>query len=155
MDNSHPPATGLRISNDAMYRLLREGCIKEFNVKRASGEKVDLTRCDLRGLDLRGLEVDGLDFTDCYFRQTDLRGIDFRKANLQGASINAAKISGARFAVLAHDLGSAAPVPSPASIAARRRMASAVLNIAKVTSPRARRARMRSTCASAICSANA
>ncbi|HNO36190.1 MAG TPA: pentapeptide repeat-containing protein, partial [Nitrospira sp.] len=73
MENSRPPESGLRIANDAMYRLLREGCIKEFNVKRATGEKVDLTRCDLRGLDLRGLEVDGLDFTDCYFRQADLR----------------------------------------------------------------------------------
>ncbi len=97
MENSRPPASGLRMSNDAMYRLLREGCIKEFNVKRATGEEVDLTRCDLRELDLRGLEVDGLDFTDCYFRQADLRGIDFRKAILQGASLNAAKISGAYF----------------------------------------------------------
>ncbi len=99
MDNVKPPATGLKITNDPMYRLLREGCIKEFNVKRAAGEKVDLTRCDLRGLDLRGLEVDGLDFSECYFRQADLRGIDFRKAKLEGASINAAKISGVYFPV--------------------------------------------------------
>lgn len=97
MENAKPPATGLRISNDPMYRLLREGCIKEFNVKRAGGEPVDLTRCDLRGLDLRGLEAEGLDFSECYFRQADLRGIDFRKAKLEGASINAAKISGAYF----------------------------------------------------------
>ena len=73
MENTKPPATGLRISDDPMYRLLREGCIKEFNVKRAGGEPVDLTRCDLRGLDLRGLETDGLDFSECYFRQADLR----------------------------------------------------------------------------------
>jgi uncharacterized protein YjbI with pentapeptide repeats len=99
MENTRPPATGLKISNDPMYRLLREGCIKEFNVKRAAGEQVDLTRCDLRGLDLRGLEVDGMDFSECYFRQADLRGIDFRKAKLEGASINAAKISGAYFPV--------------------------------------------------------
>ncbi len=99
MDNMKPSATGLRIANDPMYRLLREGCIKEFNVKRAAGEPVDLTRCDLRGLDLRGLEVDGLDFSECYFRQADLRGIDFRKAKLEGASINAAKISGAYFPI--------------------------------------------------------
>ncbi|MDR4480666.1 MAG: pentapeptide repeat-containing protein [Nitrospira sp.] len=97
MENTKPSSTGLRISNDPMYRLLREGCIKEFNVKRAGGEPVDLTRCDLRGLDLRGLETDGLDFSECYFRQADLRGIDFRKAKLEGASINAAKISGAYF----------------------------------------------------------
>ncbi|MBL8070125.1 MAG: pentapeptide repeat-containing protein [Nitrospira sp.] len=99
MENTTPPATGLRISNDPMYRLLREGCIKEFNVKRAGGEPVDLTRCDLRGLDLRGLEADGLDFSECYFRQADLRGIDFRNAKLEGASINAAKISGAYFPI--------------------------------------------------------
>ena len=99
MEKTTPPTTGLRISNDPMYRLLREGCIKEFNVKRAGGEPVDLMRCDLRGLDLRGLEADGLDFSECYFRQADLRGIDFRKANLEGASINAAKISGAYFPV--------------------------------------------------------
>lgn len=97
MENMKPPATGLRMSDDPMYRLLREGCIKEFNVKRAGGEPVDLTRCDLRGLDLRGLETDGLDFSECYFRQADLRGIDFRNAKLEGASINAAKISGAYF----------------------------------------------------------
>ena len=42
MDNTKPSATGLRISNDPMYRLLREGCIKEFNVKRAGGEPVCL-----------------------------------------------------------------------------------------------------------------
>ena len=35
MENQKPGPTGLRISNDPMYRLLREGCIKEFNVKRA------------------------------------------------------------------------------------------------------------------------
>ena len=99
MENQKLPPNGLRISNDPMYRLLREGCIKEFNVKRAGGEPVDLTRCDLRGLDLRGLETYGLDFSECYFRQADLRGIDFRKARLEGASINAAKISGAYFPV--------------------------------------------------------
>ena len=99
MENQKLPPNGLRISTDPMYRLLREGCIKEFNVKRAGGEPVDLTRCDFRGLDLRGLETDGLDFSECYFRQADLRGIDFRKARLEGASINAAKISGAYFPV--------------------------------------------------------
>ena len=92
-----PTRSKLRIPNDPMYRLLREGCITEFNVKKASGEKVDLRGCDLRGLDLRGLDADGLDFSDCYFRQIDLRSVDFRHARLEGASINAAKISGAYF----------------------------------------------------------
>jgi uncharacterized protein YjbI with pentapeptide repeats len=97
MDSTNPARSKLRIPNDAMYRLLREGCIIEFNAKKASGEKVDLRGCDLRGLDLRGLDADGLDFSDCYFRQSDLRSVDFRKARLEGASINAAKISGAYF----------------------------------------------------------
>ncbi len=97
MDTANPARTKLRIPQDAMYLLLREGCITEFNVKRASGEKVDLRGCDLRGLDLRGLAADGLDFSDCYFRQSDLRSVDFRHARLEGASINGAKISGAYF----------------------------------------------------------
>ncbi len=97
MDNSNPARSKLRLPNDPMYHLLREGCITEFNAKKASGEKVDLRGCDLRGLDLRGLDADGLDLSDCYFRQADLRSVDFRKARLEGASINAAKISGAYF----------------------------------------------------------
>ncbi len=44
MENQTPATTKLRISNDPMYRLLREGCIKEFNAKRAAGEQVDLTQ---------------------------------------------------------------------------------------------------------------
>jgi uncharacterized protein YjbI with pentapeptide repeats len=66
-----------------MYRLLREGCITEFNVKNASGEKVDLRGCDLRGLDLRGLDADGLDFSNSYFRQSDLRVSVFKKRGLK------------------------------------------------------------------------
>ena len=97
MDTANPTRPKLRIPNDAMYRLLREGCITEFNVKKASGETVDLRGCDLRGLDLRGLDADGLDFSDCHFRQSDLGSVDFRKARLEGASINAAKISGTYF----------------------------------------------------------
>jgi len=97
MDTTNPARSKLRIPQDAMYLLLREGCVTEFNVKRASGEKVDLRGCDLRGLDLRGLAADGLDFSDCYFRQSDLRSVDFRQARLEGASINGAKISGAYF----------------------------------------------------------
>ena len=89
--------TKLHISKDPMYLMLREGCIKEFNAKKASGDTCDLRGCDLRGLDLRGLDADGLDFSDCYFRQSDLRGVDLSKARLDGASINACKVSGVLF----------------------------------------------------------
>jgi uncharacterized protein YjbI with pentapeptide repeats len=99
MDATKPAPLTLRIAQDPMYRLLREGCIKEFNVKKASGEICDLCSCDLRGLDLRGLDADGLDFGGCYFRQSDLRGIDFSRSNLNGASINACKISGVLFPI--------------------------------------------------------
>lgn len=97
MDTTASGKSKLRIPSDQMYQLLREGCIKEFNVKKASGEKCDLRGCDLRGLDLRGLDAEGLDLRDCYFRQSDLRGVDFSKALLEGASINACKISGVLF----------------------------------------------------------
>jgi len=97
MDATKPAPLALRISHDPMYQLLREGCIKEFNVKKASGETCDLRSCDMRGLDLRGLDATGLDFRDSYFRQSDLWGIDFSQSNLQGVSINACKISGVLF----------------------------------------------------------
>lgn len=97
MDKADSPRMKLHLSKDPMYLLLREGCIKEFNAKKAAGDTCDLRGCDLRGLDLRGLETDGLDFSDCYFRQSDLRGVDFSKAKLDGASINACKISGVLF----------------------------------------------------------
>ena len=86
-----------QISDDPMYRLLREGEVEEFNTRRASGETCDLCGCDFRTLDLRNLDASGLDLRDCYFRQADLRGVDLTNANLEGASINAAKISGAFF----------------------------------------------------------
>jgi len=97
MDSTNTSRTKLHISKDPMYVMLREGCIKEFNVKKAAGDKCDLRGCDLRGLDLRGLDADGLDLSDCYFRQSDLRGVDLSKANMDGASINACKISGVLF----------------------------------------------------------
>ncbi|HJT22058.1 MAG TPA: pentapeptide repeat-containing protein [Nitrospira sp.] len=87
----------LRIPIDPMYQLLREGCIKEFNAKKASGDTSDLRGCDLRGLDLRGLNAEGLDLRDCYFRQSDLRGLNLSRTNLEGASINACKVSGVLF----------------------------------------------------------
>ncbi len=86
-----------QITDDPMYRLLREGGVEEFNTKRAAGEACDLRGCDFRTIDLRKLNADGLDLRDAYFRQADLRGVDLSKAMLEGASINAAKISGAYF----------------------------------------------------------
>ena len=85
------------IKKDAMYQLLRDGKIKEFNYHRAKGKVPDLVNCDFRSIDLQGLEVDGLDFTGCYFRHSDLRGIDFSKSILDGASLHDAKVSGAYF----------------------------------------------------------
>lgn len=86
------------ISDDPLYRLLREGKIDEFNQRVAAGEQVDLTNCDFRHLNLQGLQTKGLDFSNSYFRQADLRGIDFTEClSLEGASIHAAKISGVYF----------------------------------------------------------
>jgi uncharacterized protein YjbI with pentapeptide repeats len=86
------------ISDDPLYRLLREGQIDEFNQRVAAGEQVDLTNCDFRHLNLQGLKTKGLDFSGSYFRQADLRGIDFTECvGMEGASIHAAKISGAYF----------------------------------------------------------
>lgn len=97
MDMNGPVCPKLWISNDPMYLLLREGKIKEFNVRKASGEACALRGCDLRGLDLRGWDAIGLDLRDCYFRQSDLRGVDLSQSMMDGASINAAKISGVLF----------------------------------------------------------
>lgn len=90
-------STKPQIKNDALYQLLREGQIEEFNKRKAAGESADLTACDFRHVDLRGIDASGLDFSDCYFHQTDLRGVDLRQAEMQGASINGAKISGVYF----------------------------------------------------------
>ncbi len=86
------------ISDQPLYRLLREGLIDEFNQRIAAGEQVDLTSCDFRHLNLQGLVAKGLDFSNSYFRQADIRGIDFSECtSIEGASIHAAKISGAYF----------------------------------------------------------
>ena len=87
----------LRICEDPLYQMLREGRIEEFNKLREAGEKCDLRGCDLSGLDLRNLNADGLDLRDCYLRQSDLRGIVFSKTRLEGASINGSKIYGTLF----------------------------------------------------------
>lgn len=84
-------------NKDAMYMLLRENKMKEFNAHKAAGKVPNLRDTDMRGLDLRSMEASGLDMSGCYFRQADLRGIDFSQAKLDGASINGAKISGCLF----------------------------------------------------------
>lgn len=90
--------TAPTITDDPLYRLLRDGNIVEFNQRVADGEHVTITCCDFRHLNLQGLNASGIDFSGCYFRQADLRGIDFSGcANLEGASIHGAKISGVLF----------------------------------------------------------
>jgi len=83
--------------NDALYQLLRQGHVEEFNKLRAEGESCDLIEADLRHLDLRALDARGLDMTGCYLRDADLRGLDLRDTRLDGASIHNAKISGSWF----------------------------------------------------------
>lgn len=90
-------ATAPQIKDDALYKLLREGKIQEFNERHGSGEDCDLTAADFRSVDLTGLNADGLDLSNCYFRMSNLRGIDFTNTNLQGASIHGAQISGVYF----------------------------------------------------------
>lgn len=85
------------IKKDAMYQLLRDGKIKEFNYHLSKGKEPNLVNCDFRAIDLQGLEAAGLDFTGCYFRHSDLRGIDFSKSKMDGASLHDAKVSGAYF----------------------------------------------------------
>ncbi len=86
-----------RISDCAMYRLLRMGEIAEFNQRKAKGESCDLLGTDMSRLDLRELDASGLDMRDCYFRMSDLRGIDFRDTKLEGASFAQAHVSGCFF----------------------------------------------------------
>jgi len=85
------------IKKDAMYQLLRDGKIKEFNHYKSKGKTCDLTHCDFRTIDLQGLDASGLDMSNSYFRNADLRGIDLSTTKLDGASIHDAKISGAYF----------------------------------------------------------
>ena len=86
-----------RLIDDPMFRLLREGRIREFNERKAMGAPCEFDGGDFRGSDLRGLNADGINFENAYFRGADLRGIDFRKARLHGASMARAHISGCFF----------------------------------------------------------
>jgi uncharacterized protein YjbI with pentapeptide repeats len=85
------------VKQNAMYMLLKEGRVDEFNRRRAAGETCNLCNADLRGTDLRGLDARDLDMGNTYLRHADLRGIDLTQTNLEGASINSAKISGTYF----------------------------------------------------------
>ncbi len=86
------------ISDDPLYRLLREGKISEFNQRIAAGETVNLSGCDFRHMNLQGITTKGLDFSNSYFRQADIRGVDFSECvSMDGASIHNAKISGTYF----------------------------------------------------------
>lgn len=85
------------IKDDPMYKLLREGHVKDFNQRKAQGESCDLTGSDFRGVSLVGIDADGIDFNDCYFRMSNLRGVDLRNTVMDGASIHGAQISGTYF----------------------------------------------------------
>ena len=85
------------VSDDPMYRLLRDGAIKEFNERKAGGEAANLCCCDFSGMVLQGMDADGLDLRDGFFHDTDLRGVDLRNAQLEGASIHGARIAGVYF----------------------------------------------------------
>ena len=86
------------ISDNTLYRLLRDGKVVEFNQRIAAGEKAELVGCDFRHINLTSINTVGLDFSNSYFRQADLRGVDFSNClSLEGASIHGAKLSGAFF----------------------------------------------------------
>ncbi len=53
--NSDSSRTKLRISKDPMYLLLREGCIKEFNAKKATGTNAISEHATYGGLIFGGL----------------------------------------------------------------------------------------------------
>lgn len=86
-----------KVHDNALYQLLHNENIAEFNKCHAEAVSAELRGGNYRGLDLRDLKADGLDFSDAYFRGADLRGIDFRNTKLEGASMIDAKISGCYF----------------------------------------------------------
>lgn len=86
-----------QIKNDAMYQLLREEKIGEFNARRSTGEKCDLSGTDLRGLDLRNMDAEDVDLSNSYLRNADIRGLNLSRCRMDGASIRDANISGTYF----------------------------------------------------------
>ena len=86
-----------KISQDALYELIRLEQAEEFNRRRRAGERCDLHAHNFRGLDLRKFDLSGLDLSDCYFRQADLRGLDLASCRLEGSSIHDANVAGTLF----------------------------------------------------------
>lgn len=70
------------ISDDPIYRLLREGKIDEFNQRVAAGEQVNLTGCDFRHLNLQGIKTEGLDFPIAIFGKQICAELIFRTAKV-------------------------------------------------------------------------
>lgn len=83
--------------DNALFALVRDEKIAEFNRAKAAHPSIDFRGGDFRGLDLRDLDVKNIDFTDAYFRAADLRGLDLRENGLEGASLAHAQISGTYF----------------------------------------------------------
>lgn len=88
-----------KILESALYQLLRDENVSEFNKKVEAGDTPEMSCGDFRGLDLRGWVVDKMDLSNAYFRNADLRGIDFRQANIEGASFKGANVSGCYFPI--------------------------------------------------------
>ena len=83
--------------DSALYALIRDEKIAEFNREKQEGASIDFRDGDFRGLDLRNLNTSGIDFSGAYFRAADLRGLDLRDIPLEGASLAHAQISGVWF----------------------------------------------------------
>ncbi len=82
---------------DKMYKLLRKGKFKEFNLKREEGDAFNLAGLDLRAVDLTGVDTRGLNLVDAYLRDANLAGLDLRTCPLDGASLLQAHVSGTFF----------------------------------------------------------
>ncbi|MFK8333241.1 pentapeptide repeat-containing protein [Pseudomonas sp. BJa5] len=83
--------------DSALYALVHDEQIANFNRERPKDTVIDFRGGDFRGLDLRDLDTTGIDFTGAYFRAADLRGLDLRDNGLEGASLAHAQISGTWF----------------------------------------------------------
>ncbi len=83
------------ISDDPLYRLIREKKVADFNEQRA--DDCDFSGLDFRGVDLRGINAKNIDFSNCYFHGSDLRGLDMHECIMEGSSIHRAHIAGTYF----------------------------------------------------------